>query len=122
MDNKHWKILIVDDVEAIRTFVRLNLVRMGYEFVDTAEDAMDAKSQTQDCKYDLVFLDINLPNINGLAFLQDLKSQCPDTRVVMCSGNSSEENVKTALAAGADGFLVKPVAATNLQAILHRLS
>jgi two-component system chemotaxis response regulator CheY len=115
------KILVIDDVEAIRTFASLVLKRMGYEFVETADSAEVALGKVQQVAFDLILLDINLPSMNGLELLKKLRVECTKSQVVMCSASSSDENIRQAIADGAEGFLVKPVTPTSLVSLLQRL-
>lgn len=114
-------ILVIDDVEAIRTFLSLVLKRMGYEFVETADSAEVALGKIQQVAFDLILLDINLPTMNGLELLKHLMIKSPTSKVVMCSASSSDENICQAIADGAEGFLVKPVTQTSLVSLLQRL-
>jgi two-component system chemotaxis response regulator CheY len=118
---KHTKILIIDDVEAIRTFSGLVLKRMGYEFVETADSAEVALEKVKLVTFDLILLDINLPSMNGLELLKKLRIECPASQVVMCSASNSDENIRQAIADGAEGFLVKPITQTSLVSLLQRL-
>ena len=114
-------ILIIDDVEAIRTFSSLVLKRMGYQFVDTADSAEIALEKVKHVVFDLILLDINLPSMNGLELLKHLSTKSPNSKVVMCSASSSDDNIRQAIKDGAEGFLVKPVTPVNLVSLLHRL-
>jgi two-component system chemotaxis response regulator CheY len=114
-------ILVVDDVEAIRTFVSLVLKRMGYEFVETADSAEVALEKAQQLHFDLILVDINLPQMNGLELLKKLRVECPDSKVAICSASNLEEHIQQAISDGAEGFLVKPVTQTNLVSLLDRL-
>jgi two-component system chemotaxis response regulator CheY len=114
-------ILIIDDVEAIRNFVSLVLKRMGYEFVETADNAEVALEKVQRVVFDLILLDINLPTMSGLELLKHLSIKSPNSKVVMCSASSSEDHIRQSIEDGAEGFLVKPVTQTSLVSLLHRL-
>lgn len=114
-------ILVIDDVEAIRNFLSLVLKRMGYEFVETADNAEVALEKVQHFVFDLILLDINLPSMNGLELLKHLSIKSPDSKVVMCSASSSDNNIRQAIEDGAEGFLVKPVTPTSLVSLFHRL-
>ena len=114
-------ILVIDDVEAIRTFSSLVLKRMGYEFVETADSAEVAIEKVQHVAFDLILLDINLPSMTGLELLKHLRTKSPNSKVVMCSASSSDNNIRQAIEDGAEGFLVKPVTPTSLVSLLHRL-
>jgi CheY-like chemotaxis protein len=117
----HTNILIIDDVEAIRTFSGLVLKRMGYEFIETADSAEVAIEKVKQVSFDLILLDINLPSMNGLELLKYLSANSPQSKVVMCSASSSDENIRQAINDGAEGFLVKPITPTNLTTLLQRL-
>ena len=118
---KQTRILVVDDVEGIRVFVSLVLKRMGYDNVGTAAGTDEALEKAINNQYDLILLDIYMPPTSGLALLKELRVCCPDSKVVMCSANNSDENIHTAMTDGAEGFLVKPFTAVGLSDLLNRL-
>ena len=120
--NKDIKILLVDDVQAILTFAQTLLNRLGYGFVDSALDADDALAKVAESKHDVVFLDISLPSANGISLISEIHSLSPDSKVIMCSGHSTEDNVKSAISAGAEGFLVKPITPVNMCSVIDRVS
>ena len=108
MQVNQTNILVIDDVEAIRTFSSLVLKRMGYQFVETADSAEVALEKVQHVAFDLILLDINLPSMNGLELLKHLRVDSPN-------------NIRQAIEDGAEGFLVKPITHTNLISLLQRL-
>lgn len=114
-------VLVVDDVEAIRTFLRMLLIKMGFRCVDTASNSQQVMDMLRKKSYDLVFLDINLPGADGLSILRWIASKYPDIEVVMCTGNSSSQNVKEAMEYGAKGFLTKPVVIQSFMNSLQKL-
>ncbi len=73
-----------------------------------AKDGFEALDKVKDSKYDLVFLDVRMPGMDGAETLEKIKSMSPDSIVVMMSGYSVEEEVKRALALGAQDFITKP--------------
>jgi CheY-like chemotaxis protein len=66
----------------------------------------------------LVFLDIEMPGLDGIEVLKQIKSWSPETFVCLVSGNATIVNVKTAKSYGVDAFLVKPISGLNLQRVL----
>lgn len=114
-------VLVVDDVEAIRTFLRMLLVKLGFRCVDTASSSQQVMDKLRKKNYDLVFLDINLPGANGLSVLRWISSKYPDTEVVMCTGNSTSQNVQEAMGYGAKGFLTKPIVIHSFMNLLQKL-
>ena len=101
------KVLIVDDNELVclglgRTLSRRNIVH------HSVEDGKNALSEVRGTFYDLVFLDIHLPDANGLDLMQEIRRISPDTNIVILSSDGAENNVRRALAAGALRFMEKP--------------
>jgi DNA-binding response OmpR family regulator len=106
-DMTSMKVLIVDDNKLIclglgRTLSRRNIVHHA------VEDGKNALSEISGTFYDLVFLDIHLPDGNGLDLLREIRRISPATKVVILSSDGSENNVRWALAAGAVRFVEKP--------------
>ncbi|MBE1299004.1 MAG: response regulator [Alteromonadaceae bacterium] len=115
------EILVVDDVEQIRSFIRVILLKLGFEKVETSSSSQDVIERLRRKNYDMIFLDINLPGVDGLSLLRLIRDKYPKIKVIMCTGNSTEQNVKEAISAGAAGFLAKPVLAKNITALFDRL-
>lgn len=69
---------------------------------------------------DIVFLDIQMPDRDGLAALREIKALNAEAYVVMVSGYGSADNVKTAIAAGANGFIVKPYRKHRICGVMDR--
>ncbi len=102
------KILIIDDESGIRSSLKGILEDEGYEVktVDTGEKGLTIIKNEN---FNLVFLDIWLPEINGIEVLKKLKSFKEDTQVVMITGHGSVESAVKATKLGAFNFLEKPL-------------
>jgi two-component system chemotaxis response regulator CheY len=119
--------LIVDDSTVMRKIVERSLRQAGldplvvYEAGSGSEglDVLKAK------QVDLILSDINMPSMDGLEFLRQIKAQnlAPGVPVVMITTESSEEHVKQAILAGAEGYIRKPFTAEQVKervlALLH---
>ncbi|MCB9249799.1 MAG: sigma-54-dependent Fis family transcriptional regulator [Ignavibacteriales bacterium] len=110
------RILVIDDEE----FIRMNLKNIfdseGYA-VDLKENGtkgLDALTQNE---YDLAFLDINLPDINGLEILKQIKTEQPELLVIIITGFSSVESAVDALKLGAYDYIKKPFKADAIKLI-----
>ncbi len=114
-------ILVVDDVEQIRSFIRVVLLKLGFEHVDTASSSQEVIERLRKKQYSMIFLDINLPGVDGMALLRLIRDKHPKTKVIMCTGNNTEQNVKDAVAVGATGFLAKPVLAKKITTLFDRI-
>ena len=99
--------LIVDDESHVRAFMRLLLREVGIEECWEAADGASAVQLTQLHKPQLVILDINLPGLNGLQVLAQMKQFDPDLPVVMVTSQSSLSTVNEAARLGASGYLLK---------------
>ena len=102
------KVLIIDDVTALRSFLTRCLKHLGGYQIHHAKDGINALQQMKRLTFDVVFLDIEMPKQNGLETLKLIQQQHPNVFVVMLSCHSSLENVQQAIKNGAQGFIVKP--------------
>lgn len=108
-------ILLIDDVEYSREILRSALsncinaqgrsIKAAFYHSSTGQAIIQ---QIESQKIDLVYLDINLPDICGIDVLKNIRVAFPNLMVVMVSGENSSENVKNAIACGANGFIAKP--------------
>ena len=99
-------VMVVDDDPLTRRLVA-GAFKEKYALI-TAADAQEAVANYLLHAPDIVFLDINMPDIGGFAVLRQLLASDPDAYVVMFSGNSYLDNVTEALSGGASGFVAKP--------------
>ena len=102
------RVLVVDDAAFMRKMVSDALTKGGHEVVGEAGNGIEALSQYQALKPDLVTLDITMPEKDGLAALAEIVAADPSARVVMCSALGQESKVLEAIKLGAKDFVVKP--------------
>ncbi|MDR0635331.1 MAG: heavy metal response regulator transcription factor [Azoarcus sp.] len=116
------KILVVEDEPKLAEYLRKALTENSY-VVDVAHDGIDGHHLAGTGNYDLVLLDIMLPGRDGLSLLRELRRSKP-VPVLMLTARDSVEDRVTGLQAGADDYLVKPFALSELlarvQALLRR--
>ena len=79
------KIMLVDDAAFMRMMVKDALTKAGYTDLVEAQDGADAVEKFNAEKPDLVFMDITMPNMDGLEALKTIKAAHPDANIVMCS-------------------------------------
>jgi DNA-binding NtrC family response regulator len=106
--DKHARILVVDDDESIRKTMHAILKDEGY-IVDLAATGNEAIQKTDETAYNVVLIDIRLPDMEGVELLKLMKDAVPKTRKVMVTGYPSMQNAITALNKNADAYLIKPV-------------
>lgn len=105
--NKNVKVLVVDDEKIVRDFLSRILSIQAIE-VKTAEDGLKAIEAVKQEKFDLAFLDIRMPGMNGLETFRELKKIDPDLKYVMMTGYSVDELLENARAEGVANFFKKP--------------
>jgi len=110
-------VLLVEDEPAQREILRYNLTSEGYE-VTMAENGDDALLLAEEVKPDLVLLDWMLPGVSGIEVLRRLKNrrQTSDIPIIMLSARSEEMDRVRGLETGADDYMVKPYAVSELMA------
>ncbi|WP_105190150.1 response regulator [Pseudoalteromonas sp. T1lg48] len=113
-------ILIVDDVGTVRSFLNQTLMHLGIDDVDEAANAAQCMSACAQKNYQIVFLDIELPDGDGKAMIAEINAVLPDAKVVMVSAHSTIDNVKDAIDKGAKGFVVKPFSPKKIAAMLKK--
>ena len=111
------RILVVDDDS-------MNLARtqiiLGKEYdVLTAESGMDALTRLRDTKVDMVLLDIDMPEMNGIETFERMKGFAPEIPVIFLTASGLEEDVVSAIKLGAVNYLKKPY---RPQELLKRIS
>jgi two-component system chemotaxis response regulator CheY len=111
--------LIVDDSSVMRKIVERALRQAGLDSMHVYEagNGMEGLEVLRSSSIDLILSDINMPSMDGLEFLRQIKEQnlAPGVPVVMITTESSEEHVKQAIAAGARGYIRKPFTAEQVK-------
>jgi two-component system, chemotaxis family, chemotaxis protein CheY len=100
-------ILIAEDAAHVRRVCKLILVEHGFRVLE-AEDGLEAVSQYVTHRPDVVMLDINMPELDGLGALAQIKHHDPQARVVMLTAAGEQDKVLAAIRAGARDYVVKP--------------
>jgi two-component system nitrogen regulation response regulator NtrX len=102
------RILVVDDEGGVRSALQGILEDEGYR-VDAVESAEAALARMSIGRFDLVLLDIWLPNMDGMEALARIRERDPDAAVIMISGHGTIENAVKAIQLGANNFVEKPL-------------
>jgi len=110
-------ILLVEDEENLHEALKLNLELEGYE-VTSAFDGSDALKAIQGEYFDLIILDIMLPEIDGIAVIESIRVQNIEVPVLILSAKNSSSDRVLGLKKGADDYLTKPF---NLEELLLRV-
>lgn len=114
--NENIKILVVEDDRAVRNLISTTLQINDYEY-DLAIDGKNALQLMTSNKYDIVFIDLGLPDIDGIEIIKKFRD-FSTTPIIVISARTNEEDKIEALDAGADDFLTKPF---NVDELLARV-
>jgi heavy metal response regulator len=115
------RVLIVEDERKISAYVKRGLEEQGYA-VDAAYTGTEALDFADAAPYDLILLDILLPEMDGLAVCRELRQRGNRTPVLMLTARDAVDDRVVGLDAGADDYLVKPFALKELLARLRALT
>lgn len=113
--------LLVEDERKIAAYIKRGLEEQGYA-VDTAYSGREALDWTAAVEYDLIVLDLLLPEIDGLTVCRTLRQRGTRTSILMLTARDAIDDRVVGLDAGADDYLVKPFALRELLARLRALS
>ena len=113
------RILVIEDEKKLAEYLRKGLRQQSY-VVDVAHDGIDGQHLALEGAYDLVVLDVNLPGRDGMSVLSALRA-VKDTPVLMLTARDKIEDRVSGLRSGADDYLVKPFAFSELLARIEAL-
>lgn len=114
------KVLIVDDEETIRNLLSEKIIDMGFE-CETARDGLECLEKIRaGNSYDLILLDVQMPNLNGIDTLKMLKQINESMSVVVISASREIDDVKSALTLGAYDYIFKPFNIFDVESVVNR--
>ncbi len=118
-----YKVLIADDEMLIRqglaSFFKND---ERYEVCALAEDGEEALKMARACKPDLILADVNMPFMDGLTFVETLKSEQPQANIVIVTGYDEFEFAQRALRLDVQDYVLKPVSEKEFRELLDRLA
>lgn len=115
-------ILVIDDEEIVRISCRRALVPEGFN-VEVARDGLEGLRLLEDKPYDLILIDLKMPNMDGMEVLEKILAMRPDAKVIIITGYSAVETAVKAIKMGAFNYLEKPFTPDSLlEAVKEALS
>lgn len=114
------KVLLVDDSGTMRTIQKRCLNKLGIEDIAEAEDGVQGLQIFQTSQFDVVMTDWNMPNMDGLTFLKEIRQRDRQIPVIMITTEAERARVVTAIQAGVSDYLVKPFTADGLKEKLEK--
>ena len=121
MFGKECVLLVDDEADIVETMSR-GLSRMGYHAVGTEDPEEVVRAVEKDgAAWDIVITDQMMPNLGGLELIKKIKALRPDLLTILCTGYGEAADEQSALKAGADAYIRKPVDAETLARCIRRL-
>ena len=113
------RILVIDDELSIRDALRMVLTELGHH-VQSAKNGAEAKELLRGASYDLVFTDLRLPDASGIDLLGLIKSDTPNTEVIVMTAHGSLDVAIEAIKRGAFYYIEKPFTPHQVTALVER--
>ena len=113
-------ILVVDDSISMCRSMALILKRNGYS-VTTAMDGLEAIDRVKEKPFDVIFMDVKMPGMNGLETYKEIKQTRPEAVVIMMTGYADKHLVEGALQEGAYGAIDKPFDVDNVLTMIDEI-
>ncbi|HOP74166.1 MAG TPA: response regulator [Bacillota bacterium] len=115
------RIMIVDDAAVMRMMLKNMLQSIGYEVIAEATNGKEAVVKYQECRPDLVTMDITMPEMDGIQAVRSIRILDPKAKIVMCSAMGQKALVLEAIEAGACNFIVKPFNEGKVREVIGKL-
>ena len=109
------KVLLVDDSKTMRNIQKGILTQLGYTELEEAADGLDAMSKVGAFEPELMLVDWNMPNMDGLTFVKKVRSSGNTCPIIMVTTEAERARVVEAIKAGVNNYVVKPFTPDVLQ-------
>ena len=114
------RILIADDHSLFRDGLRSLLVAEGHEVVGEAKNGSEAVTLARQLRPDLVLMDVQMPEMDGISATRALSAEMPELKIVMLTASEEEAKLFDAIKSGAQGYLLKNLEADTFFELLER--
>lgn len=109
-----YRVIVCDDAENLRNQLKTVLQKCNYKIVAEATNGNEVIDAYFKHKPDLVFLDVTMPNMDGLTALKKIRAKDKNAKVIMCAAMGQQELVIDAMRSGAVDFIIKPYLAKDV--------
>ncbi len=121
MSLNDMKVLLVDDHALFRAGLATLLKSWGVQKVSQASNGEEAIVMAREFKPDLIFMDINMPKPNGLESTRIIKTESPDTKIIILTASDDDHDLFEAIKSGAEGYLLKNLREEEFADFMNRI-
>ncbi|MBN2458321.1 response regulator [Candidatus Woesearchaeota archaeon] len=114
------RILVVDDSAFIRKMLTSTLTKFGVHKIDEASDGYEAIQLARTNNYNLIFMDIMMPKMDGIQSIKNIIMFNPEAKIVVCTSAGQEQVVSESVKAGAKDVITKPFEPELIKKILQK--
>ncbi len=119
--SKTLKVLFCEDDEIVRGTIG-KLLKRFFDNITIAVDGQDGLEKFKEQKYDIVFTDINMPNMSGLEMLKSIKELNSDISCVVLSAHNESEHYMESIRLGVDGYILKPITTEQFLNVIKKVT
>ena len=116
------KVLVVDDSSLMRSVLRNFIIKSGSTVAGEAENGKEAVDKYRQLKPDVVFLDILMPEMDGITALKKIRELDSNAKIIMCSSVLDNKTVENTKKLGALEYIMKPFHQTDVENALKKIS
>jgi DNA-binding NarL/FixJ family response regulator len=116
------RVLLVDDHALVRDGIRSLLVANNIEVVSEAADGLEALEKAQKLHPEIILMDIQMPRCSGLEATRLIKTEMPETKVIILTVSDNDDDLFEAIKNGAAGYLLKNIKGEEFLSFLHRVT
>ena len=112
--DKNMNILVVDDFSTMRRIISNVLRQLGFDNIVEAEDGVKALAKFKQQPPDLMLVDWNMPNMDGITLIRKVRETDKTVPIIMCTTEDEKSRVLEAIKAGFNNYIVKPFTVESL--------
>ncbi|MFW5990642.1 MAG: response regulator [Nanoarchaeota archaeon] len=113
-------VLVVDDSIFIRNILKDMLGRLGVQEIKEASDGLEAVEKVREGNFDLIFMDVMMPKMDGLQAIKEIMAINPEQKIVVCTSAGQDKIVNEAVESGAKELILKPFDLEEVRGIVDK--
>jgi len=124
MNRKILQIILADEsrlfIDSLKVVIENR--ELNVKVMDTAQDSIEAVKKAEKERPDIILLDIDLPGMNGIDMIKEIRCKVPDTKIVILTANTDVNTIEKSLKNGVSGYILKDIALVELMSLLASIN